>query len=169
MDPHFKARHVRAIRLWLFAVAGLIFLMVLVGGATRVTASGLSIVEWQPVTGTLPPLSQSDWQREFEKYQAIPQYRLLNRGMSLEEFKTIYWWEWTHRLLGRLIGAAFLVPFLFFWLTRRIEARLLPRLGAIFVLGGLQGALGWYMVKSGLVDRVDVSQYRLSAHLTFAT
>ena len=143
--------------------------MVIVGGATRLTHSGLSITEWQPLLGAIPPLGAADWQAAFEKYRQIPEYSLINRGMTLDDFKFIYWWEWTHRLLGRLIGAAFLLPFLFFWLTRRIEARLLPRLGAIFVLGGLQGALGWYMVKSGLVDRVDVSQYRLSAHLTFAT
>ena len=165
-------RHISArpyVRAWLWLIASLIFVMVIVGGATRLTHSGLSITEWQPLLGAIPPLGAADWQAAFEKYRQIPEYSLINRGMTLDDFKFIYWWEWTHRLLGRLIGAAFLLPFLFFWLTRRIEARLLPRLGAIFVLGGLQGALGWYMVKSGLVDRVDVSQYRLSAHLTFAT
>src|SRR5919202_5642906 len=114
MDAGSHPRHLRTMRLWLLAVAGLVFVMVLVGGATRITESGLSIVEWQPVTGTIPPLSQPEWQREFEKYQGIPQYRLLNRGMSLDEFKTIYWWEWTHRFLGRLVGVAFLLPFLWF-------------------------------------------------------
>jgi heme a synthase len=160
--------HLRKIRLWLIAVAGLIFIMVVVGGATRVTESGLSIVEWQPVIGVLPPLAQSDWQREFEKYQAIPQYRLLNRGMSLSEFKTIYWWEWTHRLLGRLIGAAFLLPFLFFLWRGWIEPALRGRLWLIFALGAAQGAIGWWMVASGLAERTEVSQYRLATHLVLA-
>jgi heme a synthase len=169
MDPVSQSsRHLSIIRLWLLAVAGLIFVMVLVGGATRVTESGLSIVEWQPVTGVLPPLAQSDWQREFEKYQSIPQYRLLNRGMSLAEFKTIYWWEWTHRLLGRLIGAVFLFPFLCFlgrgWVGRGLRARL----WLIFSLGAAQGAIGWWMVASGLVERTEVSPYRLATHLVLA-
>src|SRR5437588_4594651 len=168
MDPHFKARHVRAIRLWLFAVAGLIFLMVLVGGATRITESGLSIVEWQPVTGTLPPLSQADWQREFEKYQSIPQYRLLNRDMGLAEFQTIYWWEWAHRLLGRVIGIAFLLPFLFFLWRGWIGPPLRAQLWLIFALGAAQGAIGWWMVVSGLAERTEVSQYRLATHLVLA-
>ena len=159
----------RVVRLWLLSMAALVFAMVLVGGATRLTESGLSIAEWKPVTGTLPPLSQAEWQTEFSKYQTIPQYQQVNRGMSLDEFKVIYWWEWTHRFLGRFIGIAFIVPFLYFAGTRRIPSHLLPRLGVVFILGGLQGLLGWYMVMSGLVDRVDVSQYRLSAHLTLAT
>jgi heme a synthase len=159
----------RAIRLWLMAVAGLIFLMVLVGGATRLTESGLSIVEWQPVTGTLPPLSKAAWQAEFEKYQAIPQYRQINRGMSLADFKTIYWWEWGHRLLGRLIGVAFLLPFLFFLWRGWIGPGLRWRLWAIFGLGAVQGAVGWWMVASGLVARTSVSQYRLAFHLTLAS
>jgi heme A synthase len=144
MDPISETRHLRIVRIWLLAIAGLIFVMVLVGGATRVTESGLSIVEWQPVTGTLPPLSQSEWQREFEKYQAIPQYRLLNRGMSLTEFQTIYWWEWTHRLLGRLIGAVFLLPFLFFLWRGWIGHGLRSRLWQIYfgaLLAGLRGGL----------------------------
>jgi cytochrome c oxidase assembly protein subunit 15 len=169
MDPVSPSRgHLHKIRLWLLAVAGLIFLMVLVGGATRVTESGLSIVEWQPVIGVSPPLSQSDWHREFEKYQKIPQYRVLNRGMSLPEFKTIYWWEWTHRLLGRLIGAVFLFPFLFFlwrgWIGRGLRARL----WLIFALGAAQGAIGWWMVASGLAERTEVSPYRLATHLVLA-
>ena len=158
----------RAIRLWLYAVAALVLVMVLVGGATRLTESGLSITEWQPVTGALPPLSEGQWQAEFQKYQAIPQYRELNRGMSLAEFKTIFWWEWAHRFLGRLIGAAFLFPFLWFLWRGSIASELRPRLWLIFALGALQGAVGWWMVASGLADRVEVSQYRLATHLVLA-
>ena len=161
--------HRRAIRIWLLAVAGLVFAMVIVGGATRLTESGLSIVEWKPVTGTLPPLSETQWQAEFDKYKTIPQYARMNAGMTLGEFKTIFWWEWTHRLLGRLIGAAFLLPFLFFLWRGWIEPGLRGRLWAIFGLGALQGAVGWWMVASGLVDRVNVSQYRLAFHLTLAS
>ena len=161
-------RHVRTIRLWLLAIAGLIFLTVLVGGATRLTESGLSIVEWQPVTGVVPPLSPGDWRREFEKYQAIPQYKLLNRGMTLDEFATIYWWEWAHRMLGRLIGAAFLVPFAYFLWRGWIGPGLRARLWGILGLGAAQGAIGWWMVASGLADRTEVSQYRLAIHLVLA-
>jgi cytochrome c oxidase assembly protein subunit 15 len=150
------------------AIAALVFVTVLVGGATRLTESGLSIVEWKPVTGVLPPLSPSAWAAEFDKYKTIPQYSAINRGMSLDEFKTIYWWEWTHRLLGRLIGAVFLLPFLFFLWRGWIDPSLRWRLWLIFGLGALQGALGWWMVASGLAGRVDVSQYRLAAHLTLA-
>jgi heme a synthase len=158
-----------AVRAWLLLVAVSVFAMVIVGGATRLTESGLSITEWAPVTGALPPLSQADWLDAFAKYQQIPQYVQLNRGMSLEAFKQIYWWEWAHRLLGRLIGVLFLLPFVWFLATRRIERRLVPWLFGAFVLGGLQGALGWYMVASGLVERVSVSQYRLAAHLVLAS
>jgi len=158
----------RAVRLWLYAVAALVLVMVLVGGATRLTESGLSITEWQPVTGALPPLSETQWQAEFQKYQAIPQYRELNRGMSLAEFKTIFWWEWAHRLLGRLIGAVFLFPFLWFLWRGWIARELRPRLWFIFALGALQGAVGWWMVASGLAGRVEVSQYRLATHLVLA-
>jgi cytochrome c oxidase assembly protein subunit 15 len=160
--------HVRAIRLWLYAVAALVLAMVLVGGATRLTESGLSITEWQPVMGTLPPLGDAQWQAEFEKYQAIPQYRELNRGMSLDGFKSIYWWEWTHRFLGRLIGAVFLLPFLWFLWRGWVGPGLRGRLWFIFGLGALQGAVGWWMVASGLADRVEVSQYRLATHLVLA-
>ena len=160
--------HMRAIRLWLYAVAGLVFVMVLVGGATRLTESGLSITEWRPVMGTLPPLGETEWQAEFEKYQAIPQYRELNRGMSLDQFKTIYWWEWVHRLIGRLVGVAFLLPLLWFLGRGWVAPRLQPRLWFIFGLGALQGAIGWWMVASGLADRVEVSQYRLATHLVLA-
>ena len=158
----------RAIRAWLIAVAALIFVMVLVGGATRLTESGLSITEWQPVTGTIPPLSETAWQAEFDKYKTIPQYQQMNRGMSLAEFKTIFWWEWTHRLLGRLIGVAFLLPFLWFLARGWIEPGLRGRLWAIFGLGAVQGAVGWWMVASGLAGRTEVSQYRLAFHLTLA-
>jgi cytochrome c oxidase assembly protein subunit 15 len=156
------------VRLWLFAVAFLIFSMVIVGGATRLTDSGLSITEWRPLLGIVPPLSQADWLEVFEKYKLIPEYSVVNQGMTLAEFKFIFWWEWAHRLLGRIIGAAFLLPFLFFALTGRLARQYWPRFVGLFIVGGLQGALGWYMVASGLVDRVDVSQYRLAAHLTLA-
>ncbi len=158
----------RAIRIWLMVVAALVFAVAAVGGATRVTGSGLSIVEWRPVTGTIPPLSENAWQAEFEKYKTIPQYRELNRGMSLDEFKVIYWWEWTHRLLGRLIGVVFLLPFLFFLWKGWIERSLRLRLWTIFGLGAVQGAVGWWMVSSGLAERVSVSHYRLAFHLTLA-
>lgn len=158
----------RSIAIWLFVMCALVASMVVVGGATRLTDSGLSITEWKPVTGAIPPLSQDVWEEEFEKYKQIPEYIRINRGMSLEEFKTIYWWEWGHRFLGRLVGLAFFVPFVFFFFTKRIERPLLPHLIAMFVIGGLQGALGWYMVMSGLTERVDVSQYRLAAHLSLA-
>jgi heme a synthase len=158
----------RALRLWLLAVAGLIFAMVLVGGATRLTESGLSIVEWKPLTGTVPPLSDSAWQSEFAKYKTIPQYQQVNRGMTLDEFKLIYWWEWAHRLLGRLIGAAFLLPFLWFLWRGAVDPALRGWLWAIFSLGALQGAVGWWMVASGLAERVNVSPYRLAFHLTLA-
>jgi len=164
----FASSSSRALRLWLLVVAGLIFAMVLVGGATRLTESGLSIVEWKPLTGTVPPLSENAWQAEFEKYKTIPQYQQVNRGMTLDEFKLIYWWEWAHRLLGRLIGVAFLLPFLWFLWRGAVEPALRGWLWAIFGLGALQGAVGWWMVASGLADRVTVSPYRLAFHLTLA-
>jgi len=166
--PAMPAHHVRALRLWLSVVAVLIVAMILVGGATRLTDSGLSITEWQPIIGAVPPLSEADWQEAFAAYQKIPEYTEIKRGMSLDEFKTIYWWEWAHRFLGRFIGVAFLVPFVGFWIAGYIPRALMPKLVGLFVLGGLQGALGWYMVKSGLVDRTDVSQYRLTAHFGVA-
>jgi cytochrome c oxidase assembly protein subunit 15 len=161
--------HARAIQLWLCAIAALVLAMVLVGGATRLTESGLSITEWRPVMGVVPPLSESQWQDVLAKYQAIPQYRALNSGMSLANFKVIYWWEWTHRLLGRVIGVAFLLPFLWFLWRGWIPRELRPRLWFIFVLGALQGAVGWWMVASGLSERIEVSQYRLATHLTLAS
>ena len=146
----------------------MIFLMAVIGGITRLTLSGLSITEWQPVTGILPPLSAAAWAAEFEKYRQIPQYRLINTGMSLADFQTIYWWEYVHRLWGRLIGFVYLLPFLYFLLRGRIPRRLAWPLAGIFGLGAAQGALGWWMVESGLADRVEVSQYRLVAHLLMA-
>jgi len=157
-----------AVGIWLLIVAGMIALMVVVGGMTRLTGSGLSITEWRPVTGAIPPLSEADWAAEFAKYQGTTQYELINRGMGLAGFKAIYWWEWGHRFLGRLIGLVFLVPFLYFALKRRIDRRLVSRFAVIFLLGAAQGALGWWMVQSGLVGRVSVSQYRLAAHLGLA-
>jgi cytochrome c oxidase assembly protein subunit 15 len=160
-------RH-RVVRIWLLVVAGLVFLMVVVGGATRLTESGLSIVQWKPITGVVPPLSAAAWQSEFEAYQAIPQYRVVNHGMTLDEFKTIFWWEWAHRLLGRTIGVVFLIPLLWFLWRGWIDARLRPRLWIIFGLGALQGVVGWWMVASGLIERTEVSQYRLATHLSLA-
>jgi len=158
----------RAVRWWLIAVAALIAAMVLVGGATRLTEAGLSIVEWKPLTGALPPLSQAEWMQAFEAYKQIPQYRELNAGMSLADFKTIFWWEWSHRLLGRFIGAAYLLPFLWFLWRGGLGSDLKRRLWLIFGLGALQGAVGWWMVASGLSERVEVSQYRLATHLLLA-
>jgi heme a synthase len=157
------------VSVWLWAIAFLIFCMVIVGGATRLTDSGLSITEWKPLLGAIPPLTEANWLEAFEKYKLIPEYQVQNKGMSLEDFKFIYWWEWAHRFLGRFIGFAFIVPLLFFIATKRIARSLWPRLILLFVIGGLQGALGWYMVSSGLSERVDVSQYRLAAHLSLAT
>src|ERR1700692_3471252 len=163
-----NAPAVRAVRWWLSSVAALIAIMVLVGGATRLTESGLSIVEWKPVTGTLPPLNQEQWSRAFDAYKAIPQYRELNAGMTLSEFKTIFWWEWSHRLLGRVIGLAFLLPFFWFLWRGVLSADMKLRLWLIFGLGALQGVVGWWMVASGLSERVEVSHYRLATHLVLA-
>jgi len=164
-----RIRHNRAVqRIWLAIVLVAIFALVLVGGATRLTDSGLSITEWKPVHGIIPPMSETEWQEELELYRQIPEYQLINKGMSLDEFKTIYWWEWAHRLLARGVGILFGVPLLFFLATGRVEKRLRWPLFGLLVLGGLQGAVGWWMVASGLVDRVDVSQYRLATHLTLA-
>lgn len=158
----------RAVRAWLISVAVLIAVMVLVGGATRLTESGLSIVEWKPVTGALPPLGEAQWREAFEAYKTIPQYHALNAGMSLSEFKTIFWWEWSHRLLGRLIGVAYLLPFLYFLWRGAVGAELRRRLWLIFGLGALQGGVGWWMVASGLSERIEVSHYRLATHLVLA-
>jgi heme a synthase len=162
------AAYAPAIRRWLRFVAFLVFVMVVLGGATRLTDSGLSITEWQPLIGTIPPLTETDWQAAFAKYKLTSQFRLQNAEMTLGAFKFIFWWEWAHRLLGRLIGVAFALPFAIFLALRAMPAKLAWRLAIILLLGAAQGALGWFMVMSGLVDRVDVSQYRLAAHLTLA-
>ncbi|SDR12315.1 COX15/CtaA family protein [Pseudovibrio sp. Tun.PSC04-5.I4] len=158
----------RQIRVWLLFICFIILCMVVVGGATRLTESGLSITEWKPIHGAIPPLNAQEWAVEFEKYRQIPQYKLLNDGMSLGEFKNIFWWEWGHRLLGRVIGLFFFVPLVWFWARGQVSSWLKPRLVVAFALGGLQGAIGWWMVASGLVNRVDVSQYRLAIHLSVA-
>lgn len=165
--PH-SPRPPATIGYWLLAVAASIFLMVGIGGVTRLTGSGLSITDWRPITGAIPPLSEAHWQGEFEKYQGSPQHRLAFPDMTVEEFKGIYWWEWIHRFWGRMIGLIFAVPLLVFWVRGMIPAGWRGRLLVIFLLGGLQGFLGWYMVKSGLVDRPSVSPYRLAAHLSLA-
>jgi cytochrome c oxidase assembly protein subunit 15 len=158
----------KPVAIWLFVVAAMVLAMVIVGGATRLTDSGLSITEWKPVTGAIPPLSETDWQAEFARYRQIPQYSQLNAGMSLSDFKSIYWWEWSHRLLGRLLGVVFFVPFVVFALRRQLPRRLFLRLGGIFVLGGLQGLVGWWMVASGLSHRLSVAPERLMVHLGLA-
>jgi cytochrome c oxidase assembly protein subunit 15 len=158
----------RAVAAWLLACAALVFAIVVVGGITRLTESGLSIVEWQPIAGALPPLSQADWETLFAKYRATPQFARAFPDMDLEGFKRIFWWEYLHRLLGRAIGLVFLVPFLWFLLRGRLDRPLAWKLAGIFVLGALQGALGWYMVKSGLVAEPRVSHFRLTAHLGLA-
>jgi heme a synthase len=153
------------IQIWLLCGCLLIFLMVIVGGITRLTGSGLSITEWEVVTGTLPPLNDAAWQVEFDKYKQIPQYQLLNSHFELSDFKRIYFWEYIHRLIGRLIGLVFLIPFLYFYVKKRISKELMPRLIVMFLLGALQGAIGWYMVSSGLTENTRVSHYRLALHL----
>lgn len=158
----------RPVRVWLWIVAALVAATVIVGGATRLTGSGLSITEWRPVTGVIPPMSTADWLIEFDKYRQIPQFLQINPDMTLAGFKFIYWWEWTHRMLGRLIGVAFAVPFGFFLWRGLIDRPLFWKLAGLFVLGGMQGAIGWWMVSSGLAERTDVSQYRLAIHMTLA-
>lgn len=158
----------RPIGLWLMGVAVMVVIMMLIGAITRLTESGLSIVEWAPLMGTLPPLHEAEWQRLFDLYRETSQYRIANAGMSLDEFKTIFWWEYIHRLWGRVIGLAFALPFLVFLIRRGIPAGLWKHLVVLFLLGGLQGGIGWWMVTSGFVDRTDVSQYRLATHLGMA-
>jgi len=168
IDAGSRAAVNRPMAAWLFACCALVFAMVVVGGVTRLTHSGLSIVEWQPIVGTLPPLTDAEWQETFGKYQLTPEFRQVNHAMTLAEFKGIFWWEYFHRLLGRAIGVAFLVPLLWFAARRRIPEGYGWKLAGIFALGGLQGAMGWYMVQSGLVDDPRVSQFRLTAHLGIA-
>lgn len=158
----------KPIAIWLLICCALVFAMIVVGGVTRLTDSGLSIVEWQPIVGTMPPISQEDWDVLLEKYRATPQYQQVNKGMSIDEFKSIFWWEYFHRLLGRLIGVVFFIPFVYFLVRKRIDRSLGIKLAGIFILGGLQGFMGWYMVMSGLVNDPHVSQYRLTAHLGLA-
>lgn len=158
----------RDVRRWLWAIAALVASMVMLGGATRLTGSGLSITEWNVVTGVFPPLSEAAWLAEFEKYKAIPQYQAINKGMALSDFKFIFFWEWAHRLLGRIVGFAFAIPLAFFWWRGKIGPALRWKLLVLLFLGGLQGAAGWWMVASGLSVRTDVSQYRLAVHLTLA-
>ncbi len=158
----------RAVGLWLLGLAGMVLLQVMLGAITRLTDSGLSIMEWKPIMGAIPPLSDAEWRRVFGIYQRIAEYHQVNAGMTLDGFKSIFWWEYVHRLWGRLIGIAFLIPFLAFWVRGHLRGRRAGRLAAIFVLGGLQGLMGWIMVASGFADRTDVSQYRLVAHLLLA-
>lgn len=164
----YRQQHDRQIALWLFACAVTIYAMILLGGVTRLTESGLSMVEWRPIMGIVPPMGDQAWEAVFAKYRQFPEYQKINQGMSLAEFKRIFMYEYLHRVLGRLIGLMFLLPLLFFAFSGRLKPGLGPRLGLLFVLGGGQGLLGWYMVQSGLVDRPSVSQYRLAAHLGLA-
>ncbi len=165
---HTTEENAIGVRNWLWVVAALVFLMVIVGGAMRLTESGLSIVEWKPVTGALPPLSHKEWLEAFEDYKKIPQYKELFPDMDLAGFKFIYAWEWAHRLLGRLIGAVFVLPLVWFWATKRIPSSVKPKLIGILALGALQGGVGWWMVSSGLVHRTEVAQERLAIHLVIA-
>lgn len=158
----------RALSTWLLVVAAMIVAMVVIGGITRLTESGLSITQWKPISGTLPPLTDADWQAEFANYKKIPEYTQINRGMTLDGFKAIFFWEYLHRLFGRLIGLAFALPLLWFAVRRRIPTGYVWRLTAILALGGLQGAIGWWMVASGLSVRTDVSHVRLAVHLITA-
>jgi heme a synthase len=165
ISPHSR----RLVAIWLYGIAFMILVMVALGGATRLTGSGLSIMEWAPLMGTVPPLSDAEWHRLYSLYQQIPQYSLVNDGLGLAGFRQIFWLEWTHRLWGRLIGAAFLLPLAWFWITGRLDRRLAPRLVGFFVLGGLQGAVGWFMVRSGFTpDATAVEPVRLVAHLGLA-
>lgn len=158
----------KAVAIWLLVCCALIYAMIVLGGVTRLTHSGLSMVDWDPVMGVVPPLSEDDWQAVFAQYKQFPEYQKVNRGMSLAEFKEIFYFEYAHRMLGRLIGLAFLIPMLVFIALGRIKRHMIPRFVVMFLLGGLQGLMGWFMVQSGLVDRPSVSQYRLTAHLLLA-
>lgn len=168
MNRFLPRDHSRSVAVWLFLCAALVFAMVVVGGVTRLTGSGLSITEWKPILGAVPPLNDADWATAFEKYKAIPQYTQVNAGMSLEAFKGIFWWEWAHRFLGRILGLVFALPFAVFLLLRRMPRRLIWRCALLLGLGGLQGLIGWWMVSSGLSERVDVAPERLAVHLGLA-
>ena len=158
----------RPIIIWLLTGCFLIYLMVVIGGITRLTGSGLSITQWKVVTGTLPPLSEEAWQKEFDSYKQTPQFKLINSDFTLSDFKGIFWWEYIHRLIGRIIGFVFLVPFVWFWMKKKYPVGFMKKAIVLFALGGLQGFLGWFMVKSGLSENVHVSHYRLAAHLISA-
>lgn len=162
------SRDDRAVGIWLLVCCALVFAMAVIGAITRLTESGLSIMEWAPVSGALPPFSREEWERLFALYRTIPEYQEINQGMSLEDFRRIFWWEYVHRLWGRMIGFVFLLPLLWFWLRHRLRPSLARHLWGIFALGALQGLMGWYMVASGFAERTDVSQYRLAAHLLLA-
>ena len=163
-----STRDEKSIAIWLLVCCATIFGMVVLGGVTRLTGSGLSMVQWAPIMGVLPPLGEAEWQETFALYQQFPEYQKKNMHMDLEGFKSIFWFEYAHRILGRLIGLMFFIPMVYFIVTKKVSKSLLPKLIAMFILGGLQGLMGWYMVKSGLVDNPNVSQYRLTAHLGLA-
>jgi cytochrome c oxidase assembly protein subunit 15 len=163
-----ELRNRAQVRGWLYFTALVLLVLVVVGGATRLTDSGLSITEWAPIHGVIPPLTEVQWQEELERYRQIPEYQLVNKGMSMAEFQFIYWWEWGHRFLARTLGLVFAVPLAFFWLAGRLDRRLKWPLVGLLALGGLQGFIGWWMVSSGLTERVDVSHYRLAVHLCMA-
>jgi len=168
MTSFLKDGRSRPVAIWLAGVTLLVFAMIVVGGTTRLTGSGLSITEWKPISGVLPPLSHAEWLKDFALYQATPQYREVNAGMTLGQFQSIFWWEWGHRLLGRLVGAAFAIPFIGFLLMRDMPARLIWRCSILLALGALQGLVGWWMVESGLENRVSVAPERLATHLGLA-
>jgi cytochrome c oxidase assembly protein subunit 15 len=168
MTSFLRSDRSRAVTIWLLTVAALVVGMVVVGGSTRLTGSGLSITQWKPISGALPPLSPADWQAEFARYRAIPQFRFVNPGMTLDQFRFIYWWEWSHRFLARLLGAVFLIPFAWFALRRQLARRLFGPLAVVFVLCGLEPLVGWWMVASGLSVRVSVAPERLMLHLGIA-
>lgn len=168
-ETRFASDRLRPVRIWLYGLAAFVLVMVIVGGITRLTESGLSITSWKPISGTIPPLNDAQWQAEFEAYQQIPQFQVNNSWMSLEDFKYIFFWEYLHRLLGRVLGVLFAVPFLVFLVQKRFSAQLALPLFVLFLLGGFQGLLGWWMVSSGLTELTSVSQYRLAAHLTAAS
>ena len=163
-----KDRNNRHVAIWLFIVCAFVFAMVVVGGITRLTESGLSMVHWKPISGIIPPLNEAEWTAEFDAYKQYPEYQKINRGMSLDEFKNIFFWEYSHRVLGRLIGLVYALPFFYFLFRKKLKRAMKPHLWTLLFLGAGQGVLGWYMVKSGLVDRPDVSHYRLTAHLGLA-
>ena len=168
-ETTFASDRLRPVRIWLYSMAAFVLLMVVVGGITRLTESGLSITSWKPISGTIPPLNDAQWQAEFDAYKQIPQFSVNNSWMTVDDFKVIFFWEYLHRLLGRVLGVLFIVPFLVFLAQKRFTPQLAWPLFGLFILGGFQGALGWWMVSSGLSELTSVSQYRLAAHLTAAS